>query len=66
MDASNETTGIGTRVAGGEFVDQFAGRAAEQFDISGVDTVTGATYSSRGAVNAINLAVQAYQEVRGN
>lgn len=66
MDASNETTGIGTRVAGGEFVDQFSGKAAEQFDISGVDTVTGATYSSRGAVNAINLAVQAYQEVRGN
>ena len=66
IDASGETTGIGTRVAGGEFVDQFSGKAAEQFDVSGVDTVTGATYSSRGAVNAINLAVQAYQEVRGN
>ena len=66
MDASGETTGIGTRIAGGEFTDQFAGQPAEQFDISGVDTVTGATYSSRGGVSAINLAIQGYQEVRGN
>lgn len=66
IDASGETTGIGTRAAGAEFTDQFAGMAVEQFDVSGVDTITGATFSSRGAANAIQLAVQAYQEVRGN
>ena len=31
-----------------------------------VDGVSNATYSSNAAIEAIGLAVQAYQEVRGN
>ena len=35
-------------------------------NVNDVDAVSNATYSSKAAVEAINLAIQAYQEVRGN
>ncbi len=66
MTAADETAGIGTRVTEEEFTGQFVGLPAEAIDYADVNAVSGATYSSRAAVEAIDLAIQAYQEVRGN
>ena len=54
MTAADETVGIGTKVT------------EEDFAYGDVDAVSNASYSSKAAVEAINLAIQAYQEVRGN
>ena len=66
MTADDETVGLGTRVTEEEFTGQFVGKPAENIDYADVNAVSGATYSSRAAVEAIDLAIQAYQEVRGN
>lgn len=66
MTAADETAGIGTRVTEEDFTGQFIGLPAENIDYADVNAVSGATYSSRAAVEAIDLAIQAYQEVRGN
>lgn len=66
MTADDETVGLGTRVTEEEFTSQFVGLPAESFDYADVNAVSGATYSSTAAVEAIDLAIQAYQEVRGN
>ena len=66
MTAADETVGIGTKVTEQDFTGQFSGMPAENFAYGDVDAVSNATYSSKAAVEAINLAIQAYQEVRGN
>ena len=66
MTADDETVGLGTRVTEEEFTGQFVGLPAENIDYADVNAVSGATYSSTAAVEAIYLAIQAYQEVRGN
>ena len=66
MTAADETVGIGTKVTEEDFTGQFSGMPAENFAYGDVDAVSNATYSSKAAVEAINLAIQAYQEVRGN
>lgn len=66
MTAADESVGIGTKVTEEDFTGQFSGMPAENFAYGDVDAVSNATYSSKAAVEAINLAIQAYQEVRGN
>lgn len=66
MMENSETPGLGQRVTEQEFSAQFAGRPAEAFTIDDIDGVTGATISSKAAVAAINLAIQAYEEIGGN
>ena len=66
LSMTAETVGIGTKVTEEDFTGQFSGMPAENFAYGDVDAVSNATYSSKAAVEAINLAIQAYQEVRGN
>ena len=66
MAADDETVGIGTKVTEEAFTGQFAGMDAGSYQAEDVDGVSNATYSSNAAIEAIGLAVQAYQEVRGH
>ncbi len=63
MMENDETAGLGQKVRESAFSDQFAGMAAEAFTIDDIDAISGATISSRAAVSAINLAIEAYQQV---
>lgn len=65
MMSNDETPGLGQKVTASDFSDQFAGRAAEAFTIDEVDAISGATISSRAAVSAVNLAIEAYLQVTG-
>ncbi len=65
MMANSETPGLGQKVTLPAFYDQFAGSAAEKLSLESIDAVSGATISSRASVTAINLAVEAYQNIVG-
>lgn len=65
MMSNDETPGLGQKVTAAGFTGQFAGRSAEAFTIDDVDAVSGATISSKAAVSAINLAIEAYLQVTG-
>ncbi len=51
-DVSKETPGIGDQAGKPEFLDQFAGKTSAD----GVDTLSGATYSSTAVIEAVNKA----------
>ncbi len=58
IDASGESRGIGTRVMDdAQFARQFAGMSLP-ISLSDVDVLSGATFSSRAVVNAINAAAE--------
>ena len=61
---NDETPGLGTRIADEEHIGQYKGMPAEQVDEEGIDLISGATISSRAALSAFNIAVEAYEEVR--
>lgn len=63
MDNS-ETPGLGQRVSEESFIGQFRGRGAEELQLSDIDTISGATISSKAVLAAYNVAVEAYGEVR--
>lgn len=65
MMENSETPGLGQKVTEDAFSGQFAGRDASEFAIDDIDAITGATISSKAAVSAINLAIEAYQEIGG-
>lgn len=58
-DASSETTGIGSKVTEDSFLNQFKG-----YD-SAADTITGATYSSKGVKQAVQNAMDIFKEIGG-
>ncbi len=63
---NNETKGFGSRLyEEPEWSTQFAGMPAESFTISEIDAISGATTSSKAAVQAINAAIAGYNEVKG-
>ncbi len=62
---NDETPGMGKKVEDASFTDQFAGMAAQSITLDDIDAVSGATYSSKAVVNAINLAVSAFEQVTG-
>ena len=54
----DETEGLGTKVKDRAFIDQFIGKTGP-FEIGqNIDAVTGATYSSKGVVEAVNAALE--------
>ena len=55
-----ETPGIGSKITEVSFTDQFKGKSLE--DPTGVDGVSGASYSTKGVFAAVNSAVKFYQE----
>ncbi|MBQ0059836.1 MAG: FMN-binding protein [Lachnospiraceae bacterium] len=63
MMENGETPGMGQKVRDQAFSGQFAGMDAAPFTISDIDAITGATISSKASVEAINLAIAAYDAV---
>lgn len=64
----SETPGLGTKVSDEEYLSQYRGITAADFDgstIQGVDNVTGATYSSKGVKKAVAAALAAYDMYKG-
>ena len=58
ISCSGETTGIGTKVKGSSFLDQFRGKDQT---LDGVDTIGGATISSSGLIHAVRQAFDALE-----
>lgn len=58
IDAPDETPGIGDQVTKDKFMDQFIGKSGELSFGTDVDSVSGATFSSEGALSAINDALK--------
>ena len=67
IDGSTQTTGIGSKVSDDSFASGFIGwNGGEVSSGSPVDGIAGATYSSNGAFNAINAAIDCYNnEIKG-
>lgn len=62
---NDETPGLGQKVKNESFQSQFSGMPAEEFGLSDIDAITGATISSGAAVSAINAAITAYNQEAG-
>jgi len=62
--SNSETPGLGTKIANDSYIGQYVGRAAEPTSAESIDMISGATISSKAALAAFNVAVQAYEEVR--
>ena len=56
LKAPDETPGLGANVAKESYTSQFIGKS----DASGVDAVSGATYSSKAAEAAVKAALESY------
>jgi len=56
-----ETPGLGTKVKNQAFLDSFK-MADVKTDISQIDSITGATYSSNGMKNAVKIALDTYTQ----
>ena len=64
IDGSTQTTGIGSKVSDDAFASGFIGWNGGE--VASVDSIAGATYSSNGAFNAINAAIDCYNnEIKG-
>lgn len=58
--ASNETTGIGTKVNSEDYLAQYEGKTGVMsFGKDGIDKIAGATISSNGVLKGVNLAREA-------
>jgi len=60
--ADGETPGLGQKVKEPAFLDQFAGRTGALALGRGIDSIASATYSSQGVVDAVNKALEIYNE----
>lgn len=66
---SNETPGLGTKAQEPSYLAQFIGKNGElkfKEDNGDIDTISGATKSSQGILNGVNLALQTYDIVKGD
>lgn len=59
---NNETPGLGKKVNDSKFESQFSGKESEELALSDIDAIASATITSSAAVNAINTAINAYNE----
>lgn len=57
VGTSNETAGLGTKLASSDFYSQFSGATAPAELQKNINAISGATISSRAAVNAANAAM---------
>ena len=62
MDVSNETPGMGAKVAEAPFAGQFPGKDA---GLEGVETISGATISSSSYISAVKDAFTAFDMITG-
>ena len=59
----SETEGLGSRVTTPQFREQFVGKdASSEISESDFDAISGATYSSKSFLSAINNAITVYAE----
>ena len=61
--ANEETPGLGSRIAEESYIGQYVGLAAAPITADDIDLISGATISSKAALSAFNIAVEAYEEV---
>lgn len=61
VDASGETATVGGKTALPAFTDSFVGLTG---DANSVDTISGATISSKAVIKAVNAALEAYNAVK--
>lgn len=59
VDVSGQTAGIGDQAAGADYLGQYTG-ITDEADLDGVDTIAGATESTRGVKKAVRKCIQAY------
>ena len=62
--SNDETPGLGTKIANDSYIGQYVGLAAAPVTADDIDLISGATISSKAALAAFNIAVEAYEEVR--
>ncbi|MBQ6491453.1 MAG: FMN-binding protein [Atopobiaceae bacterium] len=60
---NEETPGLGSRIAEESYIGQYVGLAASPISADDIDLISGATISSKAALSAFNIAVEAYEEV---
>ncbi len=70
LDVSDETPGLGQNAKQDWFKDQFADKQGEigvstasKRAENGIDALTGATYTSRGVTEAVNLALRLFAQI---
>ena len=70
LDVSDETPGLGQNARQNWFKEQFSGMQGEigvstasKHTDNGIDALTGATYTSRGVTDAVNLALSLYAQI---
>ncbi len=61
--ANDETPGLGTKIAQDSYIGQYVNLPAKPVTADDIDLISGATISSKAALSAFNIAVQAYEEV---
>ena len=61
VDVSTETTGIGSKAGRADYVDRFIGLSG---DISQVDSISGASYSSNAVKAGVEAALAAFEVLR--
>lgn len=61
VDASTETQGIGSKTAKSDYTDKFLGQS---LDTLSVDSITGATYSSKAVKTAVKNALSAFEALQ--
>ncbi|MDO5118965.1 MAG: FMN-binding protein [Coriobacteriales bacterium] len=61
--ANDETPGLGTKIANESYIGQYVGLPAKTLTASDIDLISGATISSKAALAAFDIAVEAYEEV---
>lgn len=68
VTTQTETPGVGTRIMQPGFLKQFRGHSLDGLDLSSrggdIDSVSGATYSSTGAVDAVRKALETYRRIK--
>jgi len=62
--SQNETPGLGVRITEKKFTDQF--KSKNSLDLSGVETIAGATISSRAVINSVKKKSQEIKELIKN
>ncbi len=68
VTTQTETPGVGTRILQPSFLKQFKGHDLKSMQLSAkggdIDGISGATYSSTGAVNAVHKAMEIYKGIK--
>ena len=62
LDVSSETPGLGQNASKKEFYGQFKDKA-DKISVTDIDTVTGATITSKAVTNAVNEALESFKKL---